>query len=174
MANKQIKASELKGLNIYQDPKKGTLIYDIFTGNAYHLTTQDIKGFTLSKAILPIAVLVFYLLDSLKIKTSISIIVAVVAYIAGQLVYRFNFLYKLPCEEKYQRPDNGNIIERFSGQYSKGILLALLVLCALLVITIIFYIISEHLSGAYMIVFILMAIVAALMASVALLALLKK
>ena len=41
--NNITKASDLSGLFIYQDPKKGTVYYDILTKKGYVLTSSDVK-----------------------------------------------------------------------------------------------------------------------------------
>ena len=61
MANRnQRKASELRGLSIYQDPKKGTIYYDWLTKKGYQLTSSDVGTYSLSQAFLPVAIVLAY------------------------------------------------------------------------------------------------------------------
>lgn len=163
MAKRQIKASELQGLDIYQDPKKGTLIYDIFSRNAYHLTTSDISTYTLSKAILPVSILLIYIINLISKNMALSIILGIAIYAILQIVYRFAWLYKLPCEKNYKRPGGNNFIENLASRYSKPQIVALVVLCSAIVAVSIIYIIVDKLQGGMLYVFILTSALALVM-----------
>ena len=110
MPKKIRKASDLGGFNIYQDPKKGTVLYDWLTKKGYQLTSSDVGKYSLSQAFLPVAVVLIYILVVfVKMKWTPAIIIAVIAYIAMRIIYRIRFLNKLPFIENYKRPDDGNI-----------------------------------------------------------------
>ncbi|MBQ1287199.1 MAG: hypothetical protein IIY22_01440, partial [Erysipelotrichaceae bacterium] len=49
-----IKASDLSGIFIYQDPKKGTIYYDILSRKGYILTSSDVSTYTIYTAMLPL------------------------------------------------------------------------------------------------------------------------
>ena len=98
MANRnQRKASELRGLSIYQDPKKGTIYYDWLTRKGYQLTSSDVGTYSLSQSFLPVAIVLAYGLYrffSMDIKN--AIIGGIIGYLVMKLIYRFAFLNKLP------------------------------------------------------------------------------
>ena len=121
MANrKQIKASDLTGFNIYQDPKHGTILYDWLTKKGYQLTTSDVRWYNLSTAFLPVAVVVVYACMSLfKIDTFPSAIIGIIAYLVMKLLYRMQFLNKLPFVENYKRPNYSGIVKNAADKYSK-------------------------------------------------------
>lgn len=128
------KASELKGLNIYQDPKHGTVLYDWLTKKGYQLTTSDVKTFGLSQAFLPVAiVLTFFCYSTLKLNFIPSILIGAIAYFVMRLIYRIKFLNNLPFIDNYKKPDNGNIFKNMANNYSKIRLITLLILAVALV-----------------------------------------
>jgi len=148
MAKQTKKASDLKGLNIYQDPKKGTVLYDFITKKGYQLTTSDVGKYSLSQAFLPVAVVLTYGLYSFgNLNMRASIIISIIAYILMRLIYRFKFLNNLPYIENYQLPDNGNIFINASKKYSKLRLIALMVLALALTVLTIIYLLTSNLSG---------------------------
>ena len=176
MANKkQIKASELKGLNIFQDPKHGTILYDWISSKGYQLTSSDVKWFELSRAFLPIAVVIAYASNSLfSINMSKSIIIALIAYIVMRMIYRFRFLNKLPYVEGYSRPNNGNIFTNAANNYSKTRLIILLVLAIALVIVSALYLLLNKPQGDDKITFYILIIASLVLLLFSIITLLKK
>ena len=145
---KKIKASELKGMNIYQDPKHGTVLYDWLTKKGYQLTSEDVRWQQLSQAFLPVSVVIVYACYALfKLEMIPAIIVALIAYIVMRMIYRFKFLNSLPFVENYKRPDNGNIFKNTANNYSKTRLILLVVLAVALVAVTIVYIVVEKPEG---------------------------
>lgn len=148
MAKKIRKASDLGGFNIYQDPKKGTVMYDWLTKKGYQLTTSDVGKYSLSQAFLPVAVVLIYVLVVFaKLGWKTSILIAIAAYIVMKVIYRITFLNKLPYVENYQRPDNGNIFLNASKKYSKARLILLIILAVALIGVTIAYLLTSELAG---------------------------
>lgn len=137
---KQRKASELKGFNIYQDPKKGTILYDWLTRKGYQLTSSDVGKYMLSQAFLPVSVVLVYGFYSLFHMIMFKAVIAgCISYVVMRMLYRILFLNKLPVIENYERPDNGNIFQNAAKKYSKQRLIILIILAlALIVITCIY------------------------------------
>lgn len=147
MAKKKRKASELGGFNIYQDPKKGTVLYDWLTKKGYQLTSSDVGKYSLSQAFLPVAVVLIYVLVVFaKMAWTPSIIIAIVAYIAMRIAYRICFLNKLPYIENYKRPDDGNIFINASKKYNKVRLILLIVLALALIGVTVAYLLTTSLN----------------------------
>lgn len=140
------KASELKGLFIYHDKHHGTVFYDILTRNGYILTSKDIKTYNLSIAFLPIAVIIFYFALQLKLNTTISLLIALGIYVVAELIYRFAFLYKLPCVEHYKITKENSIINNLTKTYSKQRLIVLAIFLLALVILMALYILTSDFS----------------------------
>lgn len=140
------KASELKGLFIYHDKHHGTVFYDILTRNGYILTSKDVKTYNLSIAFLPIAVIIFYFAIQFKLSTVVSVLIALGAYIIAELVYRFAFLYKLPCVEHYQVTKDNSILNNLTKTYSKQRLIVLAIFLLALVILMALYILTSGFS----------------------------
>ena len=148
MPKKIRKVSELKGLNIYQDPKKGTVLYDFITKKGFQLTTSDIGGYSLSQAFFPVAIVLVYILyQFVKLDMVKSVIISVIAYIAMRLIYRFKFLNKLPYVENYQLPDNGNIFINAANKYPRIRLILLAILAVALVGVTIAYLLTVELGN---------------------------
>lgn len=148
MPKKIRKASDLGGLNIYQDPKKGTVLYDWLTKKGYQLTTSDVGKYSLSQAFLPVAIVLIYVLVTMfKLEWIPSIIIAVIAYIVMKIVYRITFLNKLPFVENYSRPDDGNIFINASKKYTKIRLILLIILALALIGVTIAYLLTSKLVG---------------------------
>lgn len=139
------KITDLKGLNIYHDPKKGTILYDYLTKKGYQLTTSDIGKYSLSQGFLPVAVVIAYALYNFaKLDMGRSIILALIAYVVMRAIYRFAFLNKLPFIPNYKRPDDGKFFLNAAKNYSKIRLIAIAILAVILIgVTITFLLISE-------------------------------
>lgn len=143
----QTKASELKGMNIYQDPKHGTVLYDRFTKKGYQLTTSDVKWYGLSQAFLPVAIVLGYVLFAMvKLDIVPSIVISLIAYIVMRFIYRVKFLNTLPFVENY-KPNDTNIFANAAKNYSKPRLLLLTILAVALIGVTIAYLISLNPQG---------------------------
>ena len=80
-----------------------------------------------------------------------------------QLAYRFLFLYKLPCIEKYKIDKKNNIITNLSNNYSVQRLIVLIVMALLLVGVTIAYIILNKFEGLMLVGMIIIVVVEALL-----------
>lgn len=149
MANKrQIKANELKGINIYQDPKYGTVYYDWLTRKGYRINNIDTKWYNFSSFFLPVAIVTAYgCYAILKFYLLPSIIIAALAYVIMKMIYRFKFINTLPVIENYKRPDNGNIFKNAASTYNKTRLVILLILAVALVAVTLVYLFVEKPVG---------------------------
>lgn len=172
---KQVKASELKGIGIYQDPKKGTIIYDWLTKKGYQITTSDVGTYTVSKAFFPIGIITFYLFHNMiGVKTLTSLIIAVAIYIALKIIYRIKFLNNLPAIENYKRPGGSNIFDNAAAQYTKKSMIVVIVMSIALIILSIIYIKTTQLDTIELIGFILLTLAAILLFIYFVIALIKK
>lgn len=143
------KVTDLKGLNIYHDPKKGTILYDFITKKGFQLTTSDIGKYSLSQAFLPVAVvLVYFLYNFIKLDIVRSIILSLIAYVIMRAAYRVFFLNKLPFIPNYKRPDDGKFFTNVAKNYSKIRLIIIGVLALILVAVTASYIIFEKPMGS--------------------------
>lgn len=147
MPNRIKKAKELNGLFIYQDKYHGTVYYDIFTKNGYILSNDDIRYYTLSVAFIPLTVALFYFTTQFKIDTYISLLISLGFYIIVQLIFRFAFLYKLPCVENYNKERNENIFDNLISNYSKQRLLLIIIFLAALTVVTLIYILINNFKG---------------------------
>lgn len=172
---KQTKASELKGMNIYQDPKHGTVYYDWLTRKGYQLTTSDVKWYQISQGFLPIAVIVAYVCNVLiHLTLSASIIIGLIAYVLMKMVFRLKFLNTLPFVENYKKSNKDNIFQNAAKNYSKQRLAVLAILAVALVGCTIAYILLEKPTGTAMIGMYVLLIAAVAMAIYSIVALIIK
>lgn len=136
MPNNSIKkASDLNGLFIYQDPKKGTIFYDILTRKGYVLTSSNVRKYILFSSSFSIALVIAilgYTLFQLKIVP--TLIVFVLAYLLLEIFFRVTFIYKLPVADNFKTFKKDNIFMSLAKNYSATRLIILIVL--LLVLTI--------------------------------------
>ena len=128
MANRQpIKTKDLDGLFIYQDPKKGTIYYDIFTRRGYILTSSDIKTYSMYSSSFYFCILIaFLLMYTFKLTYVDTILIFIALYILIQVIFRITFLYKLPVIENYQPPKKEKVYISIANKYSSGRLIFLL------------------------------------------------
>ena len=143
-----LKASDLNGIAIYQDPKKGTVYYDYLTGRAFSLCSQDAKTYMLYEACLPVSILVASIIYVLfQTKGLTAIIIGVFVYLALKLAFRIFFFWKLPEIKNWQKPKKDNLILRMANRYSKTRLIILLVCLLLLTVCMILYARMENMQG---------------------------
>ena len=136
MANKQItKASQLKGLSIYQDPKRGTVFYDVFTKRAFNLTSSDVGTYQIYSALLPFAIIVAFLcmsIFSIDMLTTLLIILGI--YIIGAILFRIFFFYKKIEIENYKPTTKNTIPNYLADNYSTATLFVLVIMLLLLTV----------------------------------------
>lgn len=129
------RARELSGLTIYQDPKRGTIFYDIFTRKGYILTTSDVKKYTIYSSMLPICVILAVGAMSLfSLRLSDAAIIFAITYLIVMIAFRFSFFYKLPVAENWKPFKRDSIIVSMAKNYSSSRLTTLLILLVLLTI----------------------------------------
>ena len=169
------KASELKGIGIYQDPKKGTILYNFITKKGYQLTSGDVPNYSLSKSFLPIAIIVFYILNvMLRVDSLKSLIAGISFYIIMRIVYHIKFLSKLPCIENYQRPEGSGLFQRAANDYSYMRLNLLAVMSLLIVILTIIYIKTTELDTIKYYCFLLLTLGAVVMMAFSIISMIVK
>ena len=143
-----IKASELSGLFIYQDPKRGPVFYDIFTRNGYILTSSDVRIYSIYAAMLPMCLIVSLAMVSLfGLPYTNALIVFAAMMILSEIFFRIFFFYKLPMIENYKRPKKDNIVVSFAKDYSRTRLYILIFLLAALSVLMPYYAYMEGMSG---------------------------
>lgn len=165
MANKKgRKASDLKGLNIYQDPKKGTIWYDYLTKKGFQLTSAEVGKYSLSQAFLPVSIiLIYFLYKFVNLDIYKSVIISIIAYVVMRMLYRVLFLNKLPVIENYDRPDKGNLIINAAKNYSSIRIKLLIILSVILIGVTIAYIVIYKPIGIEKVGMILLALAAIVM-----------
>ena len=111
MANSRIiKAKDLTGLSIYQDPKRGTIFYDIFTKKGYILTSGDVKTYTIYTSMLPLCFIVAFAAMSLfKLDYIAALVIFLVLYAGVMVLFRIKFFYTLPEAEGFKPIKRENI-----------------------------------------------------------------
>ena len=133
--NNLSKASDLNGMFIYQDPKKGTVYYDILRKKGYVLTSSDVKSYVLyssASSVALVAAVFAYMLFSFNILTSFLVFLGV--YIIMSLLFRFNFLYKLPEADNWKPYKKDSIFVSIGKSYSNTRLTILIILLILITI----------------------------------------
>ncbi len=130
MPNRRIiKAKDLAGIFIYQDPKHGTIFYDIFTKKGYVLTSSDVRTYTLYTMMFPLSILIaFGAMSLFKLNYVTTAIVFVIAYLIGALAYRFLFFYKLPEAKNFKPVKKESILMYLARGYSSSRLVTLIFL----------------------------------------------
>ncbi len=145
---KIIKASDLSGMYIYQDPKRGTIFYDIITRKGYILTSSDVKTYTIFTAMLPLClVLALGMLSLFPNNYVIPVICFLVMFITYQVLFRVLFFYKLPVAEKWHPLKRENIFISMARNFSKPRLLLLIGMLTVLSILMPIYTKMQNLSG---------------------------
>ena len=149
MPRRQRKASELTGINIYQDPKHGTVLYDWITKRGYQLTSSDVKWYNISQSFILIGIICAYACFVLfKFDLVPSIIIGAIVYFIVRMIYQIKFLNNLPYIENYTRPDKGNIFTNAAKTYSKQRIIVLIVLAVALFGVTLAYLIGVNPQGS--------------------------
>lgn len=143
-----IKTSDLNGLFIYQDPKSGTVYYDILTKKGYVLTTSDIKTYTIYSSMFSLCLLLSMGLTYFaNIKLTTALIIFVLLYIGSELLFRFAFFYKLPEADNFKPFKRDSIITMFAKKLSVQRLIVLIILLVALVILMPIYANMSNFTG---------------------------
>ncbi len=175
MAKRKIQATELNGFTIYQNTKKGTIWYDIFTRKGYIITSQEAGIYMVYTSVLPIAIIVavfaYNTFDFLNVNA--AIILGVVLYIAGLVGFRLFYFYRLPEAKNWERPKT-NIIDTLVEKYSKLRLQLLLIISLLIIAAGIFAIFYDKLEGSAAIAMAVMSLIAAAISIISAIAIARK
>ncbi len=149
MANSRIiKAKDLSGLSIYQDPKRGTIFYDIFTKKGYILTSSDVKTYTIYTAMLPLCFIVAFAAMSLfKLDYIVALIIFLVLFIAVMILFRVKFFYTLPEAEGFKPVKRENIFVYIARTFPKNRLIVLIMMLVALTILMPIYANMENVEG---------------------------
>ena len=128
MPNRRIlKASDLSGIFIFQDAKRGTIFYDIFTRKGYILTSSDVRTYTIYTAMFPLCIVIALFSVSLfKINYFSAFLIFVALYLLASAYFRFTFFYKLPVAERWKPAKRESIFMYFARGFSKQRLLVLI------------------------------------------------
>ena len=127
-----MKASELNGLFIYHDQKKGTIFYDIFTGRAFIITSSDVQKYLVYTSMLPISILLsFSVLSIFKTGFLFAILLFLVLFITTEIYFRITYFYRLPELENW-KPQKKNLFAYLQENYSIRRLLLLVLMLLLL------------------------------------------
>ena len=148
MARNVLKASDLSGLFIYQDKKRGTVYYDILSRKGYVLTSSDVKMYLLYTAMLPICIIVAFIITSAFNMTYVpAFFIFVALYLLAAVIFRFTFFYKLPEAANWKPAKKENIFLSLARTYTKQRLIVLIILLLLLTIMMPLYSSMEGFTG---------------------------
>lgn len=149
MANRRIiKASDLSGFSIFQDPKRGTIFYDIISRKGYILTSSDVRTYTLYTAMLPLSIVIAVLAMSMFNLTYVTtFFIFLGLYLIAFLAYRFAFFYKLPEATNWKKVKKESVFLYLARGYSSTRLIILICLLAALAVLMPVYALMEHYEG---------------------------
>ena len=143
-----LKASELNGLFIYHDQKKGTIFYDIFTKKAFIITTSDVQKYLVYASMFPACILIsFGLMSLFSLSLPDMVILFVALMILSETLFRFFFFYKLPEVKNWKPAERTNIVSYLENNYSSTRLTVLIILLLALAAVIPAYTYVEKLEG---------------------------
>ena len=143
-----IKARDLAGIFIYQDPKHGTIFYDIISRKGYILTSSDVRTYTFYTMTFPLCILLAFGTMSLFSLSYISgFIIFVAFYLLAALAFRFLFFYKLPVAYNFRPVKKESVFLYLARGYSSTRLIILICLLAALAILMPVYARMEHYEG---------------------------
>ena len=170
-----MKASELNGLFIYHDQKKGTIFYDIFTKRAFIITSSDVQKYLVYTSMLPVCILVsFGIMSVFSMGLSDMVILFIALLILTEALFRFFFFYRLPEVKNWKPGEKMNFISYLEDNYSTSRLTLLVVLLIALVLVIPLYTYVEEMKGLEFYLNYLIALVAAALAVIVIIALIRK
>lgn len=133
MPQKNFKASDLNGLFIYHDPKKGTVYRDPVTKRAYIITNSDVKGYVVYSTMLTLSVVAAFALMSLfslGYVQTLLILLALLLIVMG--VYRAVYLPKLLELDSWNPVKRDDIVTGMAKRYTQTALIALAVMFLIL------------------------------------------
>lgn len=170
-----IKASELNGLSIYHEPKKGTIFYDIFTRRAFILTNGDVQNYFLYSAVLPMSILLSFTAMSLFSLSYVDVIIIfLIAYILGAVLFRIFFFYKLPEIKNWTPPKREGLANYMAKNFSRKRLLVLICLLLALAVLMILYAYQQGYTGLNLYASYLLSAVTSILAGYSILAIFKQ
>ncbi|MDO4198098.1 MAG: hypothetical protein Q4D13_03780 [Erysipelotrichaceae bacterium] len=140
MAKKtKLQAKDLVGLNIYHDPKLGTIFYDIFSKKGYQLINQDVPKYNIYLGIMPLSLAATYLIYywfNISFIGCIAVFIGI--WMIGEIISRYVFFYKLPVADNWKPFKKDNVFISMAKTYSVARLIVLtILLIAISVITVI-------------------------------------
>lgn len=149
MPNRRIiKASDLSGIFIYQDPKRGTIFYDIFSRKGYILTSSDVNTYTVYTAMFPLCVVLALLsIQIFHIGYFAACLVFLALYILASVYFRATFFYKLPVAKNFKPVKKESVFLYMARGYSRQRLIILSLLLLALTVLMPFYALQEHYEG---------------------------
>ena len=170
-----MKASELNGLFIYHDQKKGTIFYDIFTGRAFIITSSDVQKYLVYTSMLPACILIsFGVMSLFSMKLSDMLILFIALMILSETLFRFFFFYKLPEVKNWKPAEKTDLISYLENNYSSPRLIVLTLLLIALALVIPLYTYVEKMEGIERFLNYFIALAALVFALISIIALVRK
>lgn len=123
---KMIKASDLSGISIFQDPKRGTVFYDYLTKKAYNITTSDVRGYMVYSGMIPLCLAAaFAMMSVFSFNYVTTFLIFILLYGFTEIIFRTMYLPKLPYIEKWKPYKKDNIVVSMAKKYPKTNLIIL-------------------------------------------------
>ena len=170
-----MKASELNGLFIYHDQKKGTIFYDIFTKRAFIITTSDVQKYLVYTSMFPACILIsFGVMSLLSLNLVDMMIMFIALMILSESLFRFFFFYKLPEVKNWKPEKKETVVSYLENNYSSARLTLLTVLLIALAAVIPLYTYIEEMKGIEYYLNYLIAAIALVFALIVIIALVRK
>ena len=170
-----MKASELNGLFIYHDQKKGTIFYDIFTKRAFIITTSDVQKYLVYTSMFPACILISFGVMSLLTLNLVDMMIMFIALmILSESLFRFFFFYKLPEVKNWKPEKKETVVSYLENNYSSARLTLLTVLLIALAAVIPLYTYIEEMKGIEYYLNYLIAAIALVFALIVIIALVRK
>ncbi|MBQ6125539.1 MAG: hypothetical protein IJI77_00730 [Erysipelotrichaceae bacterium] len=170
-----MKASELNGLFIYHDQKKGTIFYDIFTKRAFIITTSDVQKYLVYTSMFPACILIsFGVMSLLSLNLVDMMIMFIALMILSESLFRFFFFYKLPEVKNWKPEKKETVVSYLENNYSSARLTLLTVLLIALAAVIPLYTYIEEMKGIEYYLNYLIAAIALVFAVIVIIALVRK
>ncbi len=170
-----VKASELNGLFIYHDQKKGTIFYDIFTRRAFIITSSDVQKYLVYSSMLPACILIsFGVMSLFSLSLADMAILFVALMILSESLFRFIFFYKLPEVKNWKPEKREGLVSYLENNYSVARLTLLTVLLLALAAVVPLYTYIEEMKGIEYYFNYMIAIAALVFAVIVIIALIRK
>ena len=136
-----IKADELKGIFIHQQPEKNrTVFYDIFTRKGYILTNEEAPSFIFYTSLIPMAIIAGFLcIEIFEASATTAVIVGVVLWLLAEILFRVLYFYKLPEAKNFTPTKKDNLFVGMAKTYNMTRLIMLFVMLAALSVVMFFY-----------------------------------